>query len=66
VPSLEASDIVVSKVKGQAVILINDNVFVTITEEDAKLNKSTKFGLANQIQEKLSKNLPDLVPLESK
>ena len=66
VPSLEASDIVVSKVKGQAVILINDNVLVTITDEDAKLNKSTKFGLANQIQEKLSKNLPDLVPLESK
>ena len=66
VPSLEASDIVVGKVKGQAVILINDNVLVTITDEDAKLNKSTKFGLANQIQEKLSKNLPDLVPLESK
>jgi len=41
VPSLEASDIVVSKVKGQAVILINDNVLVTITNEDAKLNKIT-------------------------
>ena len=44
VPSLEASDIVVSKLKGQAVVLVNDNVLVTITDEDAKLNKSTKFG----------------------
>ena len=66
VPSLEASDIVVSKLKGQAVVLVNDNVLVTITDEDAKLNKSTKFGLANKIQDKLSKILPDLVPFNSK
>ena len=66
VPSLESSDIVVSKIKGQAVILINDEVLLTITDEDAKLNKSTKFGLANKIQNKLSEILPELVPLNSK
>lgn len=66
VPSLEASDIEVSKINGQAVILINNNLFLTITNEDAKLNKSTKFGLANKIQNKLSENLPNLVPLNLK
>ena len=66
VPSLEASDIEVSKINGQAVILINNEVFLTITDEDAKLNKSTKFGLASKIQNKLSENLPNLVPLNLK
>ncbi len=66
VPSLEASDIEVSKINGQAVILINNEVFLTITDQDAKLNKSTKFGLASKIQNKLSENLPNLVPLNLK
>lgn len=66
VPNLEASDIVVSNVKGQAVVLVNDEILLTITDQDAKLNKSTKFGLAKKIQNKLSETLPDLVPLEVK
>jgi len=66
VPSLESSDITVNKIKDQAVIMVDDNILVTITDEDAKLNHSTKFGLANKIQKKLSEVLPNLVPLDTK
>lgn len=63
VPSLQPSDITVAKVKDQAVILINDDVLLTITKEDALRNNSNRFALAKKIQKKLQENLPNLVPM---
>jgi hypothetical protein len=65
-PNLKASDVTVSSCKGQAVIMVNDEILVTITNDDAVLNKSDRFSLAKKIQEKLSVLLPNLVPLERK
>lgn len=63
-PNLKKSDITVSSVKGQAVVLVNDEILVTITNEDAVLNKTPKYILAKKVQENLSKILPELVPLD--
>jgi hypothetical protein len=64
VPSLQASDIEVAKIKGQAVILVHDEILMTVTSEDAKLNKTDRFNLAFKLQNRLSKLLPELVPFQ--
>lgn len=63
-PNLSDKNIYLKKTGNDYSVMVNDVLLYTITQEDAKLNKTDLHTFANMTLERLKKILPEVAPVK--